>query len=103
MLTENYWKGILINSPIHFELGDINTLAEYLADVSNDAKPIVSGSLPLDDENRGCPCMYLDEPCHPNCTCRNGYSSVGCMYCCRYGSKEQRVAMANHIAEKLRK
>jgi hypothetical protein len=55
------------------------------------------------EEKRGCPCMYLNEPCHPHCTCRNGYSSFGCLFCCRYGSKEQRATMANRIADKIRK
>ncbi len=52
MLTENDWKGILINSPIHFELGDVNTLAEYLSDVSNSIKLPVSGSVCLCKVNR---------------------------------------------------
>lgn len=54
------------------------------------------------EENRGCPCMYLEEPCHPHCTCRNGLYSTGCMFCCRYGSMDQRKAKAEQIADKLR-
>lgn len=53
-------------------------------------------------EHRGCPCTYLEEPCHPQCTCVNGLSSVGCQFCCTYGSIEQRTAKANYLAEKLR-
>lgn len=40
--------------------------------------------------DRACPCLYLDEPCKPNCTCRNSFSSAGCENCCTYGSFEQR-------------
>ena len=61
MLTETYWKGILINSPIHFELGDINTLAEYLTEVSNGSKPNVSGSLPLLEDCKKAATDYADK------------------------------------------
>lgn len=53
-------------------------------------------------EDRACPCLYLDEPCNPSCTCRNGFSSFGCQYCCTYGSLEQRREMALHLAKKLK-
>jgi hypothetical protein len=49
-----------------------------------------------------CPCHHLDEPCKPNCTCKNPLSSAGCIYCCTYGSKEQQKKMAEYLAEKLR-
>ncbi len=46
----------------------------------------------------GCPCVYLDKPCHPGCTCRNGFSSTGCFYCCRYGSMDQRKKQAERLS-----
>lgn len=49
--------------------------------------------------NIGCPCLYLDEPCHERCTCVNGASSTGCLYCCTYGSLEQRKEKAKKIKE----
>lgn len=54
-------------------------------------------------EDRACPCLYLDEPCHPRCTCRIGGSSLGCMYCCTYGSLEQRKEKAKIISSNLRR
>lgn len=44
-----------------------------------------------------CPCLIADEPCSPSCTCRNPYSSLGCRCCARYGSEEQRKAVANRL------
>ena len=49
-----------------------------------------------------CPCKHI-EPCCPECTCVNPYSSRGCMRCCTYGSKEQQIKMANIIATAIRK
>ena len=40
-----------------------------------------------------CVCT-MAEPCQPNCTCAKPYMSHGCLRCCRYGSEEQRKAMA---------
>lgn len=57
---------------------------------------------PAQSGDRTCPCLYLDEPCHDTCTCKNGFSSFGCMYCCTYGSIEQRKNNAKRIAEKLK-
>jgi hypothetical protein len=54
------------------------------------------------EENRSCPCTYLKEPCQPRCTCKDQFSSKGCLFCCTYGSEEQRKAAAERIAEKLR-
>jgi hypothetical protein len=53
------------------------------------------------DSKRSCPCLYLDEPCHPMCTCKNGLYSHGCLYCASYGSIGQRKEAAKRIAEKL--
>lgn len=53
-------------------------------------------------EDRACPCLYLEEPCHPRCTCTMGGSSTGCMFCCTYGSLEQRKAAAKRIAQKIK-
>lgn len=46
---------------------------------------------------RSCPCLYLETPCSPNCTCRNQFSSHGCSNCCTYGSLDQRKEMAKHL------
>ena len=56
----------------------------------------------IKEQNRGCPCKYLDEPCSSNCTCLNQVSSSGCNYCFTYGSVEQRKAHAEWIAKALR-
>lgn len=53
-------------------------------------------------ENNSCPCLHLDKPCQPRCTCVHKYGGEGCLYCCTYGSKEQQKAMAEHIASKLK-
>lgn len=45
-----------------------------------------------------CPCVHT-EPCSPRCTCVMPYSSRGCRRCCSYGSKEQRVAVAERLAK----
>lgn len=50
-------------------------------------------------KDRGCPCKYLDEPCHQYCTCKNGAYSHGCLYCATYGSLEQRKEKAKRISE----
>lgn len=47
---------------------------------------------------RGCPCLY-GNPCNPRCTCISGASSVGCAYCCTYGSLEQRTAHAKRLVK----
>jgi len=46
--------------------------------------------------NYSCPCAHTT-PCHERCTCINPVSSSGCRRCCRYGSDEQRRAMARRI------
>lgn len=48
-----------------------------------------------------CPCNYV-EPCMPDCTCREPYSSAGCLYCCSYGSIEQRIQRAKELIAQLR-
>lgn len=55
------------------------------------------------DEDRGCPCKYLDDPCHERCTCKNGGSSIGCIYCATYGSLEQRKKAAKRIVDWIKK
>lgn len=47
-------------------------------------------------EKRACPCNY-GEPCKPNCTCVNPFSSAGCEHCCSYGSIKQREFAAKRI------
>jgi len=44
-----------------------------------------------------CPCSHLETPCHPQCTCKNPFSSYGCDNCCSYGSKEQQREKAKHL------
>jgi hypothetical protein len=46
-----------------------------------------------------CPCCIADEPCHPNCTCVQPYSSSGCWCCATYGGK----VAANFLVEQARK
>lgn len=48
---------------------------------------------------RTCPCLYPIEPCDPDCTCRNPFSSRGCARCCSYGSLEQRTRNAQRLAD----
>lgn len=48
------------------------------------------------NQDRACPRKHI-EPCQPNCTCAHGTSSAGCLRCCSYGSKEQRIAAAKRI------
>lgn len=69
-----------------------------------DGKVIIHGSATdLDEpyktepENRSCPCLYLKEPCQPNCTCVNPFMSHGCLNCATYGSIEQREQMAERL------
>jgi hypothetical protein len=50
-------------------------------------------------EERSCPCLYLKEPCHPQCSCVHPFMSFGCSNCCTYGSIEQRKAKAEMINE----
>ncbi len=45
-----------------------------------------------------CPCKYTT-PCNSSCTCANHGLSGGCYRCARYGSKEQKKQMAEHLAE----
>lgn len=48
-------------------------------------------------DGKGCPCLYLDEPCSDMCTCVNPFSSRGCDYCATYGSIEQRKAKSKWL------
>jgi hypothetical protein len=50
-----------------------------------------------DREKSGCPCVHTT-PCHPRCTCKDPFSSVGCKRCCSYGSPQQQHAQAQHLA-----
>lgn len=54
-------------------------------------------------EDRGCPCKYLDEPCQPMCTCKNGVYSHGCIYCATYGGLEQRKKKAEWLSSIIKK
>lgn len=44
-----------------------------------------------------CPCTLVT-PCQPSCSCANEFLSGGCDRCASYGSKEQQLAAAVHIA-----
>lgn len=50
------------------------------------------------ERERACPCIYLKEPCQPDCSCVNEISSSGCHNCCTYGSTEQRTVKAEYLA-----
>lgn len=54
-----------------------------------------------EDRGKGCPCLYLKQPCRANCTCTDSGSSAGCLYCVRYGSLAQRQQRAHDIAAAL--
>lgn len=67
--------------------------------------PIMFVKLPLvekafNEPTGGCPCLYTT-PCHPRCTCRYTGSSNGCLYCCTYGSLEQRTQHAEWIVNRI--
>ncbi len=49
-----------------------------------------------------CACVIAEEPCMENCSCANPLAGGGCLCCARYGSDEQRVAMAELIVETMR-
>ncbi len=49
-----------------------------------------------------CPCEFPEiERCHETCTCRDPYLSGGCRRCPKYGSREQRLAMARALTAAL--
>lgn len=52
-------------------------------------------------DKSSCPCVWTT-PCQPNCSCVTRGSSHGCTRCCRYGSLEQRRAMAEVIVARER-
>lgn len=46
-----------------------------------------------------CPCEFGEvEPCHPDCSCINPYSSRGCIRCTKHGSYQQRLKHAKWLA-----
>jgi hypothetical protein len=49
-----------------------------------------------------CACQIAAQPCTPNCSCVEPFLSGGCLCCCRYGSDEQRLAMAEFMVEAMR-
>ena len=49
---------------------------------------------------KNCACAWV-KPCEPCCTCANPVMSGGCSRCCRYGSDEQRKAVAELIESKI--
>ncbi len=48
-----------------------------------------------------CPCTLVG-PCEPHCTCADPLKSGGCRRCASYGSAEQRLGMAQWIADALK-
>jgi len=52
----------------------------------------------MEIEIKSCPCMHLNEPCNPQCSCKNIFYSYGCDYCCTYGSEEQQKEKAIFLA-----
>jgi hypothetical protein len=84
---------------------DMRREIEEAARVSQDKADIVARGYLLDEYGRGyatmsghrtCPCCFV-EPCRPRCACSTPSSSTPCVRCCRYGSVEQRVAVARYI------
>jgi hypothetical protein len=63
-------------------------------------EPNPSNALSEERYGAACPCLHTT-PCHPRCTCVNGFSSSGCLRCCSYGSKEQQVAKAKWLVERI--
>ncbi len=55
-----------------------------------------------EQEDNDCPCLLVEEPCHPDCTCVKQITSRGCLCCAQYGSEEQRKAAAKRIVETLK-
>lgn len=79
-----------------------NSMQEWGEEIANELKKWKDYPPPVQGISKeGCPCLYLDEPCMPRCTCIIGGSSAGCLYCCTYGSLEQRKEAAKRIAKKL--
>jgi hypothetical protein len=126
---QNYeWKDILIldESPTGYTGDDVaveansqdveekakayaaDCMGEYDPELQDEFDDIVrhfiagSNSNQQGGDARSCPCLYLDEPCQPHCTCKNGLWSHGCLYCCRYGSVEQRTEKAKQLAQILK-
>lgn len=94
-LREAFKAGFLSASPKGKEEGAVEI---YSYDSSKESSTFTGGNEKADG---ACPCLYLDEPCQPHCTCKNGLWSHGCLYCCTYGSLEQRKEKAKWIASKI--
>lgn len=88
------------------ETAQVSHLETELARVKADleiAESRKSGAIrDLYERSTSCPCHWT-EPCHPDCTCVNQFSSRGCERCCSYGSNEQRRAQAEWLADRLSK
>lgn len=69
----------------------IHLNANVIVDDTEEKKEII--------QNRSCPCLYLNEPCQPHCTCVSPLMSHGCLNCATYGSVEQRKKMAEYLNE----
>ena len=90
--AEEWWEenhSMFDDTSNGFEGIDKETFMRF-AKTRNETVPNVGG------EKRSCPCNY-GEPCKPNCTCVNEFSSAGCDCCCTYGSIEQREAKAKYL------
>lgn len=51
-----------------------------------------------DSLESGCPCLRTT-PCGANCSCATDIFSGGCNRCCAYGSRDQQIAAAEHLAK----
>lgn len=89
-------RKIISDSVAALESGFCSTDAslEFMADVPKEIRLTIK-SLRA-NQPRACPCLHTT-PCHPRCTCVNGFSSHGCSRCCTYGSSDQQKAMAERL------
>lgn len=57
----------------------------------------------MSSDMKTCPCEFNEiECCKSDCTCRHPLKSGGCLFCCKYGSKKQKLERADEISEILR-
>lgn len=77
--------------PVNDAMGNVEAF-QAIKEVAKQQRSIIAG---------GCPCGLV-EPCSANCTCFNGLLSGGCLRCCKYGPKEQRLAAAKSLAKEQR-
>lgn len=81
---------------------DVGGVGDYVLDAMLDLKDTLAEIERLEHERHVCPCQFV-EPCRSSCTCATPSLSGGCERCIRYGSPEQRLAMAQDIVAKERR